>query len=132
LADGLVSAGDRDAAYRAICEAISWADSRNRTLDLIELLRVKGEISGSISQRRTSEGESDTCLRHALQLAKQRGLLSLELRSGISLARLWVDRGELRPARDLLEPIFSRFSEGFQTRDLLAAAKLLEELQSRA
>jgi predicted ATPase len=61
---------------------------------------------------------------------QQRGLLSLELRSGICLARLWADRGEADRALELLEPIFSRFSEGFQTRDLMAAAKLLAKLRS--
>ncbi len=59
-------------------------------------------------------------------------MLALELRSGIGLAKLWAHQGEFTRARALLEPIFSRFSEGFQTRDLLAAARLLEELRSRA
>jgi predicted ATPase/DNA-binding winged helix-turn-helix (wHTH) protein len=132
LAEGLANAGEHEAAYTAISEAIAWANSRDRTLDLIELLRLKGEISGSILQRHASQSEGETCLLQALQLAKERGLLSLELRSGKSLARLWAHRGEISRARDLLEPIFSRFSEGFQTRDLLAAAKLLKELRSRA
>ena len=39
--------------------------------------------------------------------------------------------GEADRALELLEPIFSRFSEGFQTLDLIAAAKLLAKLQSR-
>jgi predicted ATPase/DNA-binding winged helix-turn-helix (wHTH) protein len=132
LADGLANAGEQEAANTAICEAITWADSRDRKLDLIELLRVKGEILSSISQRNASESEGETCLLQALQLAKERGLLSLELRSGISLARHWAQRGEISRACDLLEPIFGRFTEGFQTRDLLAAATLLKELRSRA
>jgi tetratricopeptide (TPR) repeat protein len=130
LAEGLAKAGDHEAAYTAICEAVTWAQTRGRILDVINLLRVKGEILSSMPRQHASEGE--TCLLQALELAKERGLLSLELRSGISLARLWADRGEMSRARDLLEPIFSRFSEGFQTHDLLAAAKLLEELRSRA
>jgi predicted ATPase len=130
LAEGLAKSGKDEAAYTAICEAVTWAETRDRILDLSDLLRVKGEILSLISRRRASEGE--TCLLQALQLAKERGLLSLELRSGISLARLWAGRGEMSRARDFLEPIFSRFSEGFQTRDLLAAAKVLEELRSRS
>jgi predicted ATPase len=128
LAEGLAKAGKHEAAYTAICEAVTWAQTRDRIVDLSDLLRVKGEILSSMPRQHASEGE--TCLLQALQLAKERGLLSLELRSGISLARLWADRGEMRRARDFLEPIFSRFSEGFQTRDLLAAAKLLEEIRS--
>jgi hypothetical protein len=95
---------------------------------LIDLLRVKGEILTSMSHQNASEGEA--CLLQSLEIARQRGLLSLELRSGISLARLWADRGEADSALEQLEPIFSRFSEGFQTLDLMAAAKLSTKLRS--
>ena len=81
-----------------------------------------------MSPRDTSEGEA--CLLESLQLARQRGLLALELRAGISLARLWADRAERDKALELLDPIFNRFSEGFQTRDLIAAANLLQQLRS--
>jgi predicted ATPase len=97
---------------------------------LIDLLRVKGETITSTSQRNTSEGEA--CLLQSLQLARQRGLLSLELRTGTSLARLWADRGKIDKALELLGPIFNRFSEGFKTRDLVAAANLLQQLQSHS
>jgi hypothetical protein len=53
----------------------------------------------------------------------------LELRTGISLARLWADRAQRDKALELLDPIFGRFSEGFQTRDLAAAADLLQQLR---
>jgi predicted ATPase len=62
-------------------------------------------------------------------LARQLGLLSYELRSSISLARLWSAQGERKTAFELLGPTFHRFSEGFQTHDLLEAASLLEELR---
>jgi hypothetical protein len=57
-------------------------------------------------------------------------LISLELRTGTSLARLWADRAEVDEALELLGPIFDRFSEGFLTRDLVAAANLLQQLRS--
>ena len=128
LAEGLAKAGQPDAACSAVREEIAWAKARGRVVDLIDLLCVKGEILGSMSQQDASEGLA--CLLQALEVAQQRGLLSLELRSGIRLARLWGDRGEADRALELLEPIFSRFSEGFQTRDLMAAAKLSAKLRS--
>jgi hypothetical protein len=67
-------------------------------------------------------------LLESLELARQRGLLALELRAGISLARLWADRAQQEKAFELLNPIFGRFSEGFRTRDLVAAANLLQQL----
>jgi predicted ATPase len=129
LAEGLAKTGERELAYSTICEAVSWAETRGRVLELIELSRVKGEILISMSQQDTSEGEA--CLLQSLQLARERGLLSLELRTGISLARFWADRAQRSKALELLHPIFDRFSEGFQTRDLVAAAKLLQQLRSR-
>jgi predicted ATPase/DNA-binding winged helix-turn-helix (wHTH) protein len=123
LAEGLAKTERRELAYSTICEAVSWAKTRDRVLELVDLLRVKGEILTSMSQQNASEGEA--CLLQSLQLARQRGLLSLELRVGISLARLWADRAQRDKALELLDPIFGRFSEGFQTRDLVAAAQLL-------
>jgi hypothetical protein len=129
LAEGLATAGRREFAYSTICEAVSWAETRGRVLDMIDLLRAKGEILASMSQKNASEGEA--CLLQSLQLARQRELLSLELRVGISLARFWADRAQRNKALDLLDPILHRFSEGFQTRDLVAATNLLQQLRSR-
>jgi predicted ATPase/DNA-binding winged helix-turn-helix (wHTH) protein len=128
LAEGLARAGQPDVARSVVREEIAWVKARGRVVDLIDLLCVKGEILSSMSQQDANEGLA--CLQQALEAAQQRGLLSLELRSGISLARLWADRGEADRALELLEPIFSRFSEGFQTQDLMAAGKLLAKLRS--
>jgi hypothetical protein len=92
---------------------------------------VKGEILTAMSQQTAGEGEGEACLLQSLQLARERRLLSLELRTGISIARLWADRAQRDNALELLGPIFDRFSEGFQTRDLVAAANLLQQLRSR-
>ena len=129
LVEGLAKIGERELAYSTICEAVTWAETRGRVLSFIELSRVKGEILTSISRQHTSEGEA--CLLQSLQLARERGLLSLELRTGISLARLWAGRAQRDKALELLDPIFDRFSEGFQTRDLVAAANFLQQLRSR-
>jgi hypothetical protein len=124
LAEGLAKTGECELAYSTICEAVTWAETRGLVLDLIDLLRVKGEILISMSPQDTSDGEA--CLLQSLQLPRERGLLSLELRTGISLATLWADRAQRHKALELLDPIFNRFSEGFQTRDLVAAAHLLQ------
>jgi predicted ATPase len=129
LAEGLARAGRWEDAYNTICEEVIWADNRAHVLSLIDLMRVKGEIRAGMSPQNASEGE--TYLRQAFEVARQRELLSLELRCGTSLARLWAGRGEVGKARDCLEPIFNRFSEGFDTRDLQVATKLLEELRAR-
>ena len=46
----------------------------------------------------------------------------------MSLARLWHDQDRQDEARDLLAPIYSWYSEGFDTPDLKAASSLLDML----
>ena len=128
LAEGLAKIGEQELAFSTICEAVSWSETRGRILELIDLLRMKGEILTSLSEQNISDGEA--CLLQSLQLARLHGLISLELRTGTSLARLWADRAEVDEALELLGPIFDRFSEGFLTRDLVAAANLLQQLRS--
>jgi len=129
LAEGLAKAGQRKDAYSTICDAVAWAETRGRIPESIDLLRAKGEILTSVPLQDSNKGEA--CLLQSLQLAHERGLLSLELRTGISLARLWADRAQRDKALELLDPIFNRFSEGFQTRDLVTASNLLQQLRSR-
>jgi predicted ATPase len=128
LAEGLAKSGQRELAYSTICEAVTWTETRGRKLHFVELLRVKGEILSSLSADDSARGEA--YLLQSLELARQLGLLSFELRSSISLARLWSDRGEIKRALEVLDPTFHRFSEGFRTRDVVEAANLLEQLRS--
>ena len=51
-----------------------------------------------------------------------------ELRTAMSMARLWRDQGKQDEARDLLAPVYGWFTEGFDTRDLKEARKLLDML----
>jgi predicted ATPase len=129
LASGLAQSGQHELAYRTICEALAWAEARDRQLHCVELLRLKGEILTSSSADSTAGGEAHQL--QSLELARRLGLLSYELRSSISLARLWLRRAESPKALELLGPTFGRFSEGFETRDLLEAASLLDELRSK-
>ena len=50
------------------------------------------------------------------------------VRASTDLARLWCDQGKRAEARDLLAPIYGRFTEGFDTPDLQEAKALLDAL----
>jgi predicted ATPase len=54
-------------------------------------------------------------------LARQRKAWAWELRAATSLARLWQHEGGSEAARALLAPVYGRFTEGFDTADLLEA-----------
>ena len=53
---------------------------------------------------------------------------ALELRATRDLARLWSDLGERRQTCDLLAPVYSRFTEGFATPDLIETKAVLDSL----
>jgi predicted ATPase len=50
----------------------------------------------------------------------------------MSLARLWQQQGKCAEAYEVLAPIYSWFTEGFDTADLQEAKALLDELSGEA
>jgi hypothetical protein len=74
----------------------------------------------------TEAGE--TCFSQALDSARCQQAMLPELRAAMSLSRLWQQQGKHEEARQLLAPLYSWFTEGFDTADLQEAKALLEEL----
>ena len=64
----------------------------------------------------------------AMGIARQQRAKSIELRVAMSLAKLWQQQGRRAEARQLLADIYNWFTEGFETVDLKAARKLLNDL----
>jgi hypothetical protein len=92
-----------------------------------ELLRLKGELSLLHGTVAAVEAAKDLFTR-ALDEAHRQGALSWEMRAAASLARLLRDQSRPRDATACLQPIYDRFTEGFETADLVAAKQLLDEL----
>jgi predicted ATPase len=67
-------------------------------------------------------------MNQALESARRQDARSWELRSTMSLTRLWRTQGRAREAQELLTATYARFTEGFGTADLRAARHLLEQL----
>ena len=88
-----------------------------------DLHRVKGEL---LLMKGDSAAESS--FHRALDLARAEKAKSLELRAAMSLSRLWRQQGKESEARQLLGEVYDWFTEGFDTRDLVEAKTLLDEL----
>jgi predicted ATPase/DNA-binding winged helix-turn-helix (wHTH) protein len=112
--------GDK-ALERLSLSHISWSTC--------EVLRVKAERL-SVTDHAILEEEPERLLRQSLSIARQQGALAWELRSAMSLARLWRQSGRRPEAYELLSHVHGRFTEGFETGDLKAARSLLLELRS--
>ena len=97
----------------------------NRFLES-ELHRLKGDLL--LSSSPIDEGKAEASLLESLSIAHSREERLWELRSALSLARLWKQQGRKQEAHDLLAPLYEWFTEGLDTRDLQDAKTLLEEL----
>jgi predicted ATPase len=64
----------------------------------------------------------------ALNWARRQGALFWGLRAATSLARMWLNQGRDKDAREQLVSVYHRFTEGFETADLKTAKALLDEL----
>jgi len=91
------------------------------------LLRIKGELVRMQGIPEASAAAEDQ-FRQALELSRQQGALSWELRAATSLGQMLRDQGRLAEAMALLQPVYDRFTEGFDTTDLNAAKTLLAEM----
>jgi predicted ATPase len=69
------------------------------------------------------------CLNESLKFAREQSALAYELRSATTLSRLLSESGQREGARNTLEPVLGRFTEGFETSDLKLARALLENLR---
>jgi predicted ATPase/DNA-binding winged helix-turn-helix (wHTH) protein len=122
---GLAANGDIASALSSIDLAIDETARAGDLAYMPELLRIKGSIN--VSSRDFESAE--TSLFAALAEARRQSALSWELRVACDVAELWRQQDRVDEAFTLLSPIYDRFAEGFDTRDLRTAALLLEDLK---
>ena len=72
--------------------------------------------------------EAETALQRALEIARRQQARWWELRAATSIARYWSDVGKPEEAYSLLQPVYSWFSDGFDTASLRDAQGLLADL----
>ena len=105
--------------------AYLWgADLQEAYLVDADLHRLRGESLLNLGRAE----EAEAALRRAIEVAISQEAKLFEIRSAIVLARLWQEQARTDQAHDLLAPIYDWFTEGFDTRDLIEAKDLLEEL----
>jgi len=90
-----------------------------------EILRIAGEVH----LVRGDEKSAEKNFIDAMNLAASQGALAWQLRAATSAAKLLLSKGFHGKAHAALEPVFSRFEEGFATRDYIAARALLLSIE---
>jgi predicted ATPase len=125
LAETCLQNGRAEEGLTAVGEAEALVKRTHERMWGAELARIDG---GLRRLQRVSADETESHFLRALAIARGQNAKASELRAGMSLARLWRDRGRCTEARDLLAPIYGWFSEGFDTPDLKEAKALLQHL----
>ena len=125
LAEAYLLAGHVSEAAATVEEALAASERTGVRWFDPELLRIRGQVA-----QLDRDGSGRTCaeetFRQALELSRHQGSLAWQLRTALSLARLWAREGHSREAHELVRAIYELFTEGFQTRDLLEARALID------
>ena len=126
LAEGSAEDGKVAEGLAVIDDALDLSESREERWCIAELLRIKGELTRSgthLTRPRIISGKLLTG-----RGAKERSPGNC---AAISRARMWRDQNRIKEARELLAPVYDRFTEGFGTADLEAAKALIGDLRGQ-
>jgi predicted ATPase len=109
-----------------LAEALAVTNDKGERRWEAELYRLRGELLLVRSAEHEAEAETSFC--QALDIARRQHAKSWELRAAMSLSQLWQRQGKRTEAHELLAPVYSWFTEGFDTADLQEAKALLGTL----
>jgi class 3 adenylate cyclase/predicted ATPase len=126
LAEAYAHVGQPTEGLAVLADALTRVDTTGECWREAELLRLRGELLLAVSAENHREAESR--FRQALIIAHQQQAKSFELRTAMSLSRLWQQQGKRIEAYALLAPLYGWFTEGFDAADLQEAKALLETL----
>jgi serine/threonine protein kinase/tetratricopeptide (TPR) repeat protein len=125
LAEALWKAGQHEEAWTTLDQALQQTETNERYCEA-DLHRRKGNFHLDTGDAKAAEAG----YQKALEVARRQKSKSYELRSTISLCRLWQTQGKTEEAQQALSEIYGWFTEGFDTPDHVEAKALLEELSS--
>ncbi len=125
FSEALARTGEIGRSLLTIDEALAQSNRNEERWCRAELLRVKAEIL--LRQECSSaEAAAEDHLLQSLESARDCESLAWELRAATSLCRLRFRQGRTAIGRELLFPVYAKFTEGLHTADLRNAKVLLE------
>ena len=147
LAEAYERDGQIEEGLGVLVEALGLVRKTDERFCEAELYRLRGELLLARGKRSQATGEqsipaasaspaasaasaapsseAEDCLLLAIKIARRQSAKSWELRASASLSRLWQQQGKTEEARQLLDPIYSWFTEGFETPDVQEVKGLL-------
>jgi class 3 adenylate cyclase/tetratricopeptide (TPR) repeat protein len=126
LGSALINSSRPADAGNALNKALSLAEQSGERCNEAEIHRLNGELALNEGPNLdAAEGH----FRQAIEIARNQHSLAWELRSTISLARLYQARQRRGEARQQLSEVLAKFTEGFDLPDIQEAHALLAELR---
>ena len=117
------AAGHPDRALLELDNALAFVETSDERAWSSELHRLRGELLVD-----TDPAEAQRAVVRALEISRQQGARSFELRAALTLSKL--ERGAKKRGRlDELRRVYASFAEGFTTGDLVEAKALLDASQ---
>jgi len=126
LAEVYGGIGWAEEGLHLLAEALVWVNTTGERCCAAEVYRLKGELL--LQQAVLDTPAAEACFQQALAVARCQQAKSWELRTALSLCRLWQRQGKSKAARQLLAEVYGWFTEGYDTIDLQEAKALLDEL----
>jgi serine/threonine protein kinase/tetratricopeptide (TPR) repeat protein len=125
LTEAYLKSGKLSEARSALNIALAMTEQNSDCAQEAELHRVNAEL---ILLESNDQAAAEAGFRKAIDTAIKQQSLAYQLRSTISLARLWQEQGRGDEARNALRTIYGAFKEGTSMPDLLSAKDLLGRL----
>jgi len=111
-------------AHLVIDEGLELAAKNDERFQEAELHRMKGELL--LAEAADPDTAAEAHFRQAITTAREQHSKAWALRATMSLARLWQRQGRTEAAREVLHEIYSTYTEGLFTPDLVDARTFLE------
>jgi class 3 adenylate cyclase/predicted ATPase len=123
IAETYLDANRPEGALSIIAQAKTLLEATSERWGEAELYRVEGMVLLALPERRIADGEAS--LRKAMAIAREHAALSWELRAAVDLGRLLDELGRGAEGKAIVETLYRRFDEGFDSVDLRAARAIL-------
>ena len=134
IAQFLGEAGVIDEAHAELDVAFAEMNLTDERHYEAESHRIRGKLH--LRERKRKEdaeslaaltGKAEHCFLTACGIAQRQGAFAFEVRSALSLARLWIAEGKDHEARKLLEAMCSRCADGWSSPELEQAKNLMAD-----
>lgn len=124
LAEALGEADRHDEAIQVLDQSMDFMQETGEEIMAAEYHRIRARM---LSETGVANNEVELIYLRGLEVARQQGSRSLELRTLIDLCQLWDGHSKQVEAKSMLRECYQEFREGFKTLDLQRAVALLDE-----